>query len=475
LTSELILQHRRLRIENLQFLQSLGHFDGDEFRFDHSPKGYKLKTPTSVPLERVLEVGQEGLVEFILSALLPQRPRLIRLVLENKSLLQLGDYFCYDRNGSPATFYLYVNAIARYTDWLNTSPDALLSDLRTDKGLIDMERVQKHIEFLRRYHRTLKDRKISPSRIANYVKAVRSLYRINGVDIKLPYPLPRRTVKRDRAPKPEELQRLLDVANLREKVIISMLALGGFREGTLVRLRYGHVREDLEKGIKPLHIHVEAEITKGKYHDYDTFLGEEAVEYLRQYIDARRRGIIHSEIPPEKVSDDSPLVRDEMYEVSRPIGEKQLYKIVHELYFKAGLLHKNQHGGYDLRVHSIRKFFKTQLIALGIQSDYVDYMMGHTVDTYHDMQSKGIEFLRSLYANAGLCIQPKTSITPRDQLRTIARGFGLSPAEAARLLTSSEPHRIYASQQEREEHDIRVLCDAITERITERIFAKTKS
>jgi len=56
-------------------------------------------------------------------------------------------------------------------------------------------------------------------------------------------------------------------------------------------------------------------------------------------------------------------------------------------------------------------------------------------------------------------------------LRAIARGFGLSPEEAARLLTSSEPHRTYASQEEREEHEIRVLCNAITERIKEKILA----
>ena len=90
-----------------------------------------------------------------------------------------------------------------------------------------------------------------------------------------------------------------------------------------------------------------------------------------------------------------------MYEVPRPIGEKQLYKLIHGLYFEAGLLKAGQNGGYDLRVHSIRKFFKTQLMALGIQSDYVDYMMGHTVDTYHDIQSKGVEFLRGLYTKRG--------------------------------------------------------------------------
>jgi len=43
-----------------------------------------------------------------------------------------------------------------------------------------------------------------------------------------------------------------------------MLALGGFREGTLVKLKYRHIRDDLEKGIVPLHVHIKAEITKGK-------------------------------------------------------------------------------------------------------------------------------------------------------------------------------------------------------------------
>jgi hypothetical protein len=35
-------------------------------------------------------------------------------------------------------------------------------------------------------------------------------------------------------------------------------------------------------------------------------------------------------------------------------------------------------------------------------------MMGHTVDTYNDIQMKGIEFLRNIYANSGLSIGPKT-------------------------------------------------------------------
>lgn len=76
---------------------------------------------------------------------------------------------------------------------------------------------------------------------------------------------------------------------------------------------------------------------------------------------------------------------------------------------------------YDLRTHSLRKYFKTQMLALGIQNDYVDYMMGHTVDTYDDIQSLEIDKLRNVYASAGLAIRPKTKVGKIDALKEIIR------------------------------------------------------
>ncbi len=69
-----------------------------------------------------------------------------------------------------------------------------------------------------------------------------------------------------------------------------MLALDAFREETLSKLLYRHVQEDLENNITPIHVHIEAEITKGKYQDYDIFLGAEAAQYLKLYIDQRIKG-----------------------------------------------------------------------------------------------------------------------------------------------------------------------------------------
>ncbi len=471
MTTELVLKPRRLTFEDLSGILPLGRVENDKFNLERSPKGYRLKTPTQIPLDRILAVGQRGLVEYIVRSLTSERPRLVPFVLENQSLIELARYFLRYRTGSAKTLYVNVDAIARYAQRLGISPDALISDVKTDDGLVDMAKVPKHIRALEDFVGELQDRGLAPSRTANYVKAVRSLYRVNGIELKLPYSLSRRSVRKDRAPKPEELQRLLDVGDLREKVMVSMLALGGFREGTLVRLQYRHVKEDLEKGVIPIQVHVESEITKGKYHDYDTFLGAEALDALKLYLNARRKGLIDRRIPREELRDDSWLIRDHQKREVRAIGERQLYKLIHGLYGRVGLLKPSQNGGYDLRVHSLRKFFKTQLMALGVQPDYIDYMMGHTVDTYHDIQSKGVEFLRNVYASAGLSIMPKPKGWELDALKAFARGLGLEPEKVLNQAALAEPHRAYVTSEDRQQAQTRALSIAIKELIKKELLA----
>lgn len=322
-------------------------------------------------------------------------------------------------------------------------------------------RVQKHVRLLEDYVATLQDRKLSPGRVHSCAKHVKALYKTNGILLNLPYSLPRTVTCKDRSPKPEELQQLQDVANLREKVIVTIMTLGGFREETLTKLRYGHVRTDLEEGRIPLHVHVEVGITKGKYADYDTFLGQEAVEFLRLYLDTRRRGSPDGKIPPETIHDDSPLISDSQSRVPRPIGPKQVRKLIHHLYLRVGLVQVKNGRMYDLRVHSLRKFFKTQMEAAGVNSDYIEYMMGHKVSTYHDVQALGVEKLRSAYASAGLSIKPGSDINKIEMVKEFARGLGLNPEEILVKNALSEPDTKYVDPQERERTDIRAVMQAI--------------
>lgn len=42
-----------------------------------------------------------------------------------------------------------------------------------------------------------------------------------------------------------------------------------------------------------------------------------------------------------------------------------------------------------------RKFFRTQMTALGVPVEYTKYMIGHSQNTYHDIQMKGVGFLET--------------------------------------------------------------------------------
>lgn len=194
-------------------------------------------------------------------------------------------------------------------------------------------------------------------------------------------------------------------------------------------------------------------------------------EYVRLYLEARRQGNLHPEIPPENVTDGSPLIRDELYKAPRPIGEKQLYKLIHSLYFKAGLLEQNKGNHYDLKVHSLRKYFKTQLLALGVQPDYVDYMMGHTIDTYHDIQSLGVERLRIIYAGADLTLRPKTHANKVEMLKSFARGLGLDPEKILVKDVFAEGHKVILAPAMIEDHEAHILSLAIKGLIKRELLA----
>jgi len=204
------------------------------------------------------------------------------------------------------------------------------------------------------------------------------------------------------------------------------MAVGGFRNGTLVQLKYRHVKRDLEEGTIPIHVHVEPEITKGKRHGYDTFLNKEASEYLKSYLDARKNGRIGQ--PPECLNDESPLISN--YREIKPLAAATIQDIVNALYIEAGVLNrKPKIKRYALNAHCLRKFFLTQMISTGTERDYVEYMMGHTLSVYHDVKMKGVDFLRGIYLASGMSIQPRTKASKILDLIEIIRSWELDPEE----------------------------------------------
>lgn len=460
-----ILRTRQLTVEELESLQFPLKIQDDIVIIEQSLKGWTLKKPVTLRLSKVLAAKEKGLIAYILSAFLSERPALIPFVFDNQSLLKMARHFLRHCSGSFQSCCCYTANVQKYATWLGYSPDLIIQDVKPVGNIPDSARVQNHAGYLNDYLATLQDEGLKPGSVNNCIKSVKTFYRVNGVKIELSEPLSKRVIYKDRAPKPEELSKLLDIANLREKVMITMLALSAFREETLSKLKYRHVREDIENNKMPIHIHVEADITKGKYHDYDTFLGAEGVTYLKLYIEQRRAGSPDGRNPPENLTDESPLIRDETSHNPRAIGPKQIRKMIHQLYIQADLIKQQNGRMYDLRVHSLRKYFKTQQLALGMQPDYVDYMMGHTVDTYHDIQSIGIDRLRNAYAASGLAIRRKTQVSKVEALKEIIRAWGMNPEQLLTRDALNDGAITYKNAEDFENRQLEILSSQLKQLI----------
>jgi hypothetical protein len=288
---------------------------------------------------------------------------------------------------------------------------------------------------------------LAPATIHNMMGHIQSWFHINGVELKLLYIISKWAIYEERAPSPEELQKILYAADLREKVIITVLATGGFRRSTLAKLQYRHVKRDLERHVFPIHVHVEAEITKSKHHDYDTFLCQEASEYLEAYIEARRKG--WKRRPPEQITNQSSLIST-VDKKPKPLTSSYISDLIHWLYVRAGLLNSSSSGRrYMLRTHSLRKFFRTQLAFLGVDRDYIEYMMGHKISNYFDIKMRGIEYLRGIYLSSGMSIRPQSEENKIDALKQIIRSWRLTPekiltreALGQSHTTAIEPNRL---------------------------------
>ena len=327
--------------------------------------------------------------------------------------------------------YNYAEGVSLYSRFLEASPDRIIDDLKNGTNLVDRVKLDNHIGLLQQWVETLQGNGLSPSRVHGLIKEARTFYRKNGAkEVELPERLNRKTKYNDTAPTPEQLAKVLEIADLREKVIITLAAFGGFREETLTRLQYRHIREDYEAGRTPLHIHVEEEIVKGKYAEHDTFLKEEALTYLRLYLEQRRKGTAAAAggNPPEILNDNSPLIRSNMSHDPRPISGKQIRLMTHDLFLRAGILQRIRGSRmYNIRVHSLRKFFKTRFIQAGAPESHVEYWMGHVTDTYNQIASLGIEKQRAEYAKAAVTIK-NTTVSPEQAVEQLVKRVTEDPA-----------------------------------------------
>ncbi len=274
----------------------------------------------------------------------------------------------------------YQGTLVKFLAWVNGEPDIKRTATHY-RSPVDIEHYDTlALEYLNNGHDEydfaddlrdfLREKAASaPKSLESYKAAIISWLAENHVY--LPAEMTRRlkvggkSLTRDRAPTIEELRHILNHSDLQLKAYILALTSAGLRPGEGLGIEWPDV--DLATG----KVHIRREIAKNG-EPRDTFVSSEALEVLKQW---QAYHPLYAEkadaytIPDEYVRD-----TNRVFPLSYN-GVRDKYGRVLE---KCGLDEKDPTTGWlVLRLHVMRKFFRTRLPQGGASIDAVEQMLGH--------------------------------------------------------------------------------------------------
>lgn len=314
-------------------------------------------------------------------------------------------------NPKPNTWRNYSVALQEYVKFTHMNPDELLqqADDEVSAGIIPRNRtIKKHLIGFRNH---LNERGLAPNTRANMMSGVKSFYKSFDHEIpnigrdEMARPLPQHLDIPDK----EDIRQVLKVCGPRNKAIILTGCSSGLAANELLNLTV----EQFKKGYDP-----ETEITtlyirrEKSGNDFITFLSPEANQAVWEYLNYRNRTIDvidrerQAQLDKQRVTDKGYLfivsaVPDEYLQTHN----EELRKIQREGLLRAFRLTSEKaskstpKGTWNLiRAHNMRKVFNSALKNAGMDSEKVEYMMGHTLDrTRAAYYRADAESLKSVY------------------------------------------------------------------------------
>ncbi len=283
--------------------------------------------------------------------------------------------------------------------------EAIIADYENSN---DRNFKRKHAGLIRSWIADLREEGLAISSVRMMVFSVKSFYKYN--DLPLGY-IPQAmsgVVYHNRDITREEIVQIMALVKPREKAFFAIMAQSGLRPHTIKQLQLKHL-EDFAK--IPCKIEVPKEMAKGKYGSYVTFLGSDAIKYLKQYLATRKN------LSPESLlfrSHTDPKKGVNVRDMSRA------FRLAARKLEKSGAINFEVRKGKpsELRLYNLRKFFRKQAHQMGFEN--VNYLMGHTVrgsDANYKPQDP--EFYRELYAERAMPFLRLETPTPTETTEII--------------------------------------------------------
>jgi len=294
----------------------------------------------------------------------------------------------YSHSQSEATEINYKRVWGQYSAYIGMSAKEIVADY---EGANDRTVMRKYAGFIRSWIGNLSNSGLTNSSIRVMVGTIKSFHKHNDLPLgHVPHAMGD-CVYHNRDITKDEIVQIMAGVKIREKAFFAVMAQSGLRPFTIKQLKLKHL-EEFDK--IPCKIEVPKEISKGKYGSYVTFIGSDAIKYIKQYLATRKDLTAES------------LLFCSHFDSKQAINTKdvsRVFKLSAQKLEKSGAIkyEVRERKPSEIRLYNLRKFFRKYANQMGFEN--VNYLMGHTVrgsDAHYKPQDP--EFYRELYAEKAM-------------------------------------------------------------------------
>ena len=270
---------------------------------------------------------------------------------------------------SKGTKKVYKSGLKKFFEWYGKTADEVLKERKQDltqklnEDIVTYRnRASRYSKIIEQFHGHLLDEGYKINTAKSLTNGIRQLFRYYQMDVKIRNGAAvNRTVKTQRnfPLTIEHVRRMYEVANFRERVILSMATDLGLRVSDFLKIK----KEDLpDLSLNPpisfdVMTDKEDVIAKG-------FLSQETVKLLRKYT--------------KTLPEDNPYLFPSSHKKPKPISKTQLGNLLRDLAKKANIKISN---GKSLTFHCFRKMFLSASIDSGVGLTAGKIMVGKTVNS----------------------------------------------------------------------------------------------
>lgn len=319
-----------------------------------------------------------------------------------------------------STRYYFPRVLKGFCDFVGLGPDELIEQRKKDLDSSDQRVIHRFETEVKRYRNALAEKGLSPGTQRTYVGALGSFFKRNYYELDFQrgdIPLGETVRVGVRAASKDEIKRMVEVSDPRERALILLMKDTGLADADIADLKLRDLAiadvSEVWKLTAPVLLRKRRHKTRVSF---TTFIGSEALDALKITLQIRMKGspnlIIRSGlnnsversvgIPPETLTLDSPLFRS--YERLAFVGVQKNIKplkagSISVIVRKAALVAGISDVGFS--GHALRRFFQTSLENAGVSANWVKKMTGHALGQVEAAYSQPqIEMLKEAYVKA---------------------------------------------------------------------------